>query len=228
MLTPFAENLWIADGAVAEVAGFRYPTRMAVVRLADGGLWIWSAVGLTPELQAEVSALGPVRHIVVPCANHTLHVAAWQAAFDQARTSVAPGVRRRAPGIRVDCDLQEGAPTEWAGQIDQSLMPNRIAPEVVFFHRASGTLLFTDLLQGFAPGWFAGWRGVIAWLDAMTGPEPATPRKFRLATTDRNAARAALAHLRQWPVERVLMAHGTPVTRDAPAYLDRAFRWLTG
>jgi hypothetical protein len=60
----------------------------------------------------------------------------------------------------------------------------------------------------------------------MTGPDPMVPRKFRLAFRDRAAARAALARIRAWPVERVLMAHGTPVTRDAGPFLDRAFAWL--
>ena len=34
MLMPFAEDLWIADGPVIDVAGFRYPTRIAVIRRA--------------------------------------------------------------------------------------------------------------------------------------------------------------------------------------------------
>jgi hypothetical protein len=32
--------------------------------------------------------------------------------------------------------------------------------------------------------------------------------------------------MRAWEPERLLMAHGLPVERDAVAFLDRAFRWL--
>ena len=108
------------------------------------------------------------------------------------------------------------------------VIPNAIAPEVVLFHRASGTVLFTDLLQQMPRGWYRGWRALVAGLDGMTGPEPAVPRKFRLAFTDRRAARAGIARVLGWPIERVLMAHGTPVTQDARAYLRSAFGWLTG
>ena len=37
LLTPLGEDLWLADGPVVRfLAGFGYPTRMAVVRLRDG------------------------------------------------------------------------------------------------------------------------------------------------------------------------------------------------
>jgi hypothetical protein len=38
---------------------------------------------------------------------------------------------------------------------------NAITTEVAFFHRESATVLFTDLLQHFRPGWFTGWRSLV-------------------------------------------------------------------
>ena len=104
---------------------------------------------------------------------------------------------------------------------------NRITTEVVFFHRPSGAVLFTDLIQQFPPGWFRGWRALVARLDLMTQAEPAVPRKFRLAFNDRRAALAALARILDWPAEKVVMAHGAPVQQDGRAFIARAFGWLT-
>jgi len=87
-------------------------------------------------------------------------------------------------------------------------------------------VLFADLLQQLPPSSFSGWRALVAKLDLMTGPEPSVPRKFRIAFTNRRAARDALDRIFAWPVEKVLMAHGTPVENDAHAFLRRAFRWL--
>jgi hypothetical protein len=53
------------------------------------------------------------------------------------------------------------------------------------------------------------------------------PRKFRVAFTNRRAARKSLDYILAWPTEKVLMAHGTPVEKNARAYLRRAFGWLT-
>ncbi len=227
MLQPFAADLWIADGSVAEVAGFRYPTRMAVIRLAGGGLAIWSPIQLTEDLRAAVAALGPVRHLIAPNSLHHLHLGPWKAAFPDALLHAAPGLRERRADLAFDADLTDVPHPDWAGDLEQMLVGgNAITTEVVFFHRASRTVLFTDLIQQFRPGWFSGWRALVARLDRMTGPEPQVPNKFRLAFTDRRAARTALARIRAWPAERVLMAHGAPVTGDGAAFIARAFAWL--
>ena len=85
MLQRFGPSIWISDGPEAVVAGFRYPTRMAVIRLSDGTLFIWSPVALSAPLRAAVDALGPVAHIVAPNALHHLHLGEWQAAYPAAR-----------------------------------------------------------------------------------------------------------------------------------------------
>jgi hypothetical protein len=134
---------------------------------------------------------------------------------------------RRVSLPDADGDLGDVAPPEWAGQVDQVVMAgNVITQEVVFFHRASGTVLFVDLVQQLPPKWFAGWRAIIAKLDLMVGAEPSVPRKFRLAFTNRKVARDALERILVWPVDKVLMAHGTPVKSDGAAFLRRAFGWL--
>ncbi|MAU59518.1 DUF4336 domain-containing protein [Parvibaculum sp.] len=229
MLTSFAENIWIADGPIVDAAlGFHYPTRMAVIRLSGGGLFVWSPVPLTEELRAGVAALGEVRHIVAPNSLHHLFIPEWAAAFPAAKLHAAPGLAKKRKDIAFDSELGDEAPSGWAGEIDQAVMRgNTITEEVVFFHAKSGTVLFTDLVQHLPQGWYRGWRAIVAKLDLMSAPEASVPRKFRLAFTGRRAARAALARVLEWPSEKVLMAHGAPVTQDARAFLARAFGWLS-
>lgn len=227
MLEPFGEEIWVADGTPADVAGFSYPTRMAVIRLAGGGLFIWSPVALSAGIRSGIDGLGAVHHIVAPNSLHHLHLAEWQRAYPEAWLHAAPGLPPRRPDLTFDRKLGDEPPPEWAGEIDQvTVRGNRITTEIVFFHRASGTAIFTDLIQHFAPGSFNGWRALVARLDLMTGDEPQVPRKFRIAFSDRTAARAALRRIFAWPAEKVLMAHGAPVEADGQAFIARAFRWL--
>ncbi len=115
----------------------------------------------------------------------------------------------------------------WQAEIDVVVVQgNRITSEAVLFHRASGTAIFADLLQQFSPGWFKGWRALVARLDLMTRQMPSVPRKFRLAFTNRDAARFAVRQILDWPSKRVLIAHGTPVSENGQAFLKDAFRWL--
>ena len=71
-LLQFGPEIWIADGPVASFHGFPYPTRMAVIRLSNGSLFVWSPVALTGSLRASIDVLGPVRYLVSPNALHHL------------------------------------------------------------------------------------------------------------------------------------------------------------
>ena len=227
MLKQFGPEIWIADGPSVAVAGFHYSTRMAVVRLSDGGLFIWSPIKLTDDLRTDVDALGEVRHIVAPNSLHHLFLAEWKRAYAEARLYAPPGLRRKRRDISFDADLTDAPAPDWNGAIDQVVMRgNLITTEVVFFHVTSGTVLFTDLLQQFPAGAITGWRSIVAKLDFMMEGEPSVPRKFRLAFVNRSAARDALRRILAWPAEKVLMAHGTPVETDATKFLRRAFGWL--
>ena len=227
MLQPFGEEIWLADGSITMVAGFHYPTRMVVIRLPGGALFLWSPVQISDELRAAVDALGEVRHLVAPNSLHHLFLADWRRAYPAAKLHGTLGLQQKRKDLDFDGDLEDAPPAEWAGEIDQVLMRgNRITTEVVFFHHRSGTTIFTDLIQHFGPTWFSGWRAIVARLDLMTGAEPEVPRKFRVAFVDRRAARAALRHILAWPTRRVVMAHAPPVETDGQAFIDRAFRWL--
>lgn len=229
MLREFGPDIWLVDGSeVVAAAGFRYPTRMAIIRLSAGGLFVWSPTALSDGLRRAVDALGEVRYLIAPNSLHHVFIADWKRAYPRAALYAAPGLRGKRKDIGFDGDLGDAPAPEWAGEIDQVVMRgNAITTEVVFFHAGRGTVLFTDLLQQFPAGWFSGWRELVARLDLMVAPEPSVPRKFRLAFTDRRAARAALERILGWPAEKVVMAHGTPVEADARAFLRRAFRWLS-
>ena len=226
-LGALSEDLWIADGPIVRSLGFAYPTRMAVIRLADGSLFVWSPVAMTDALRDAVDALGEVRHIVPPNAFHHLALAEWKAAYPAAVLYAAPRLAARRADLSFDRNLAGDEPRAWDGEIDQVVIGgNTLLEEVVFHHRASRTVLFCDLLQQFPEGWFGGWRALVARLDGMVGKEPTVPRKFRLAFRDRAAARQDVKSVLAWSGERLIVAHGDVVEADATAVIERAFRRL--
>ena len=227
MLQPFAEEIWLADGPVTAVSGFRYPTRMAVIRLSGGALFIWSPIALSEDLRAAVDALGEVHFVIAPNSLHHLFLGEWQRAYPGARLYAPPGLRERRKDLVFDGDLDDAPNPDWSVEIDQVLVRgNLITTEAVFFHRRSRTVLFTDLIQHFGPAWFTGWRAVVARLDLMVAPEPQVPRKFRTAFVNRRAARAALRRILTWPAKNVVMAHAAPIENGGQAFIARTFRWL--
>ena len=227
-LIKFGEDIWLVSGPTLLVAGFPYPTRMVIIRLSDGSLFIWSPIVLPDEASFEaITELGPVAYIVAPNGLHYSSLRLWKVWFPDAKFFAPPGFPKGRLDLTFDGELADTAPSAWAQDIDQVLVGgNLITTEVVFFHKASRTTIFCDLIQHFRPSDHQGWRATVARLDLLNGPEPAVPRKFRLAFVDRPAARAVLGRILAWPTENVVFAHGAPIKGEGKAFLDRAFQWL--
>ena len=228
-LSEFAPRVWLAEGPTVSFHGFPYSTRMAVVRLSDGKLFIWSPTALTPALKDAVDALGPVSYVVTPNALHHLFLAEWRRAYPDACIYAPPGLRRKCKDIAFSGDLGDAPESAWDRDIDQVVVRGSFAlTEVVFFHRPSGTAIFGDLIQNFPRDWFRGWRGIVARFGGIVAPHPSAPRDWRASFLRRRPARAALDHILAWPIERVIIAHGDCATHDGRAFVRRAFVWLIG
>ncbi|HEX7725484.1 MAG TPA: DUF4336 domain-containing protein [Rhizomicrobium sp.] len=226
-LRPFGPDIWVVEGPVVSFYGFPYPTRMVLIRLAGGGLFVWSPIALTPDLKAETDRLGPVEHLVSPNSIHHLYMGEWKAAYPAAKLYASPGLVKKRKDLHFDATLGDVAPAAWAADIDQVEMAGSFAmTEIVFFHRESRTAIFADLIENFSRDWFRGWRGWLARLDGIVGPYGGAPREWRLSFRNRKAARAALARILAWQPEQVVMAHGEMTRQDGAAFIRKSFRWL--
>lgn len=227
MLTTVDRDIWICDGPRVPFLGLAYPTRMAVVRLRGGDLWIWSPIHLVPELRSEVDALGPVRHLVAPNKLHHLALAEWARAWPQARMYAPPGLVRRRRDLSFQNELRDAPDPGWAADIDQVIFHGSLAmDEVVFFHRASATVIFTDLIQRHDPATVHGWRRLFMRLDGLVGPDGSTPREWRLSFWNRRAARAAKQKVLGWNPRHLIIAHGDCAWETGGAIVERGLRWL--
>jgi len=228
LLCQFGPGIWTVEGPVVPFfLGFRYPTRMALIRLSGGGLFAWSPVALSPALKTEVDALGPVRHLVSPNLLHHVFLAEWKSAWPHARLYASPGLRSRRKNLHFDADLADTPDPAWAADLDQVMLRGSfMMTEIVFFHRPSRTVIFADLVQNLPPDWGGGWRALLARLDGITAPNPGAPREWRATFINRRAARAALERILAWPIERVLIAHGEPATAGGAILVRHAFAWL--
>lgn len=226
-LVEIARDVWIVDGGSVPFLTIPYPTRMTLVRLADGDLWVHSPIRLDEGLRAEVEALGRVRHLVAPNKLHHLFLADWIGAFPGTRTYAPPGLARKRRDLRFDAELKDSPEPEWAPEIDQVIFRGSFAlEEAVFFHRASRTLIVTDLIQKFPPESLSSFQRLIMRLDGMLGADGSTPREWRLSFWNRRAARDALRKAIAWNPERIVIAHGTWVESGGRESLERSLAWL--
>jgi hypothetical protein len=227
MLEEFGPSLYIADGPTVSFYGFPYPTRMAVVRLADGGLWVWSPIDLNSELERAVESIGPVRHIVSPNKIHHLFMKEWAERWPDARLYAPPGLAERRRDLHFHAELGSTSEPAWAEEIDQTIFRGSFAmEEVAFFHRPSRTAIFCDLVQRHDPAQMKGLKGMLMRLDGLVGEHGSTPREWRATFLRRGEARSARAQVLAWKAERLVIAHGACAETGATAILDRALGWM--
>jgi hypothetical protein len=212
MLNEFGPSLYVADGPTVSFYGFPYPTRMAVVRLSDGSVWVWSPIALSDALLKSVDAIGSVRHIVSPNKIHHLFLAEWADHWPEARVYAPPGLVQRPA---------------WASDMDQVIFRGSFAmEEVVFFHRASRTAIICDLIQRHPEATMTGWKGMLMRLDSLVGEHGSTPREWRASFLRRGKARAAREKVLSWKPDRLLIAHGECAQTGATSIINHALSWI--
>jgi hypothetical protein len=207
------------------------PIRMSVIRLASGDLLLHSPTQYTDDLKTALETLGPIRHLIAPSIGHWMFIRDWQRGCPEAKTWAVQGLKDRsqvrAAGIRIDAELSGDAPETWAGEIDQVLIRAPIFKEVDFFHRASRTLVLTDLILNVAPEELPPLSRVIAAALGILAPNGRAPVYVRaLLKLNRTEVTQAAARLVAFNPERVIFAHGRWFDRDGAAQLRRSLSWL--
>ncbi|EGM68695.1 DUF4336 domain-containing protein [Shewanella sp. HN-41] len=225
-----AENLWIFDGEAVPFFTLPYTTRMTVIRLNNGALWVHSPIKLTPELQALVEALGEVRYLIAPNHLHHLFLQDWQQTYPQAQSFGTSEVQTKRPDLHFDGLFTAEFQAMWATDIDQLLFTgSHFMQECVFFHKASGTLIVTDLIENFSPDAFNALQRFLARGAGILAPNGKMPLDWRLSFMfAKQQARTHLVKMLAWEPQRIVMAHGLIVEQDAKAFLQRSFAWLEG
>ena len=233
---PFTPRVGIVDGPFEYVSLLRmklpwpFTTRMTVVQLANGDLFLHSPVAFEATLAKHLRALGRVRHLVSPNRGHYAHIGEWARAFPAAITWASPRVRERARSqsidVNFDRDLEPSAPSDWGDEIDQTIIPGAVLDEVVFFHRETKTLIVADTIMNFELNKMRQPYRLIARLSRISAPCGGMPIDLRLALwPSRQQAKIVYEKILLWEPERIILSHGRCFESNATAVLRRLFGW---
>lgn len=223
-LVPFAEGVWIGT-APARILGMPLTATMAVLRLGDGSLLIYSPVHMTPERRAAVEALGRVSHLYAPNLYHHLWLGEWASAFPPARVHAPQGLGKKRPNLRIDRLNNSEPDSSFAGVVDELSIEGFRLCESVLFYRPASTLIVADLVHniGQPHHWWTRWYTQLMGFYGRV----ALSRMIRWAGfSDRRTARRSVESVLALPFDRVIVGHGLPITEDARDALARAYAWL--
>lgn len=223
VLAKVAEDVWSTTRPM-RFWGVETGTRMTVVRLRSGGLFVHSPVALDAALREAVDALGPVEAIVAPSRFHHLFVRPWMDAYPAAQAFACPGLEHKRPDVRWSGVLGDVAPALWRDDLEQVFFGARsLENEVVFFHARSRTMISSDIVFNLSAHPSRLTR-VVAWL--LGNHRPGATHLEHVMIRDRPAARAQLDRMLAWDIDRILLAHGAPVLSEGREVLRRAYAWV--
>ena len=222
-LVPVAPDLWIARHPL-RLLGMPMTAAMTVARLGDR-LWVHSPIPLSAALRAELDALGSVAWAVAPNRHHHLFAHDFAAAYPNAQLFVAPGLGSKVAALADYPTLPAEAAAPWQDEIASLLVAgNDEMNETVFFHRASRSLIVTDLGVHLGP-WDAPITRLYARLNGCYGRFGQT-WLLKMLYRDKAAARATLQSILRWQFTRIVPAHGPVIEDDARLAFEKAFAWL--
>jgi hypothetical protein len=223
LLSTWDDDVWVAQ-APLRFYGIPFGTRMTVVRLRNGALWLHSPIGIDAALERALRELGEVRFVVSPNKLHHLYLADAQAAFPEAELYAPPGLSRKRPKLRFEGELWDAPRLGWADEIDQLVVRgSSVMEEVVFLHRASRTLIVGDLCMYFGPE--SPWLTRLVARAGGMYDRPRVPPDWQWTFRRQAATRRSFERLLSWDYERVILAHGRLIEDGAKDVFRRSYAW---
>lgn len=206
-----ADNLWMLRYPL-KLVGCSLGRNVTVIRLSTGQLVVHSTAPFTQEDISRILSWGEPAWLVDSTNFHDTCADLGRAAFPDIPYLIPSGFPK-ATG-RLEHSILP-CPEEWGDElqvVELAGMPK--LNEHVFFHAPSRTLILSDLL--FNLGEDAGkWTTFFFRVVSGMSGYPNQSRLFRSMIRDPDAFRRTLDIMMEWDFERVIVAHGEPITVDA-------------
>jgi hypothetical protein len=228
-LQEFAKNVWVVDGPMVRDAGMMFTTRMTIVKLMDGSLWVESPVPVSYDTLRRMNDLGRVKYLLAGTPRHVWRLEGWHTLFPEAElwTSRETSFTLTKGELPLSGILGDSPQPGWRDDLDQlAFKGSPLIQEILFLHRESRTLILDDLIQTHQLQKGRPFHNLLLRLSDAIYPHGGVGIDIRLSFTHRNLARQSLEKLLSWDFDKLIIAHGPCLDKGAVPFVERAFRWL--
>lgn len=231
------DNIWVAQQPLVW-HGQQFATRMTVIRIDknDDELLVYSPIHLTDEIKRSIDSLGRVAYLVAPNCLHHLFVKEWTAQYPNCRVFAGEELLQRR------LDLAALPHLTRLGKPEEFYHPNRLLSdtkdieyvifnghavlnEIVLFHRPSATLILSDMIENFS-SLDMPWKSRLSLSVILMLDRPAPPNDWKLSVRDKEAIRNTILAILSWNFNRIIIAHGRLIEKDARQIFQDAFAFV--
>ena len=224
MLRKLDDNLWVIDHAFEMPGGVQIGTRTTLVRLSDGNIFAHAPGPADDGDHIELSKHGNVTQVVAPNLFHNMFVEDWMSRYEGATCHAPTSFDTKVSGLAYEV-LSDEASAAWSADLDQVFvcgMPK--LEETVFFHRATRTLLLTDLCFNMMHSDSFITRLVMRMMGGYGHFGPS--RLGKSFVKDKVAMRRGIERILEWDFDRVTVTHGEVLETNGHAMVKQAYAWL--
>ncbi|MEM6754683.1 MAG: DUF4336 domain-containing protein [Cyanobacteria bacterium P01_C01_bin.38] len=230
MLKEVDTNIWVAKQNL-KYWGLEVGTRMTVIRLNNGELVIISPIKVDEETIAKINEVGKVSIIIAPNLYHHLFISNFKSIYSDAKIFAAPGLEFKRQDINFDRIINQGkfgAEDEIEYFLFEGLRVLDLKGafplnEIVFFHRASQTLILTDTAFHFDESFPFTTQLIMRLIGGYKKLEPSILEK--LAIREKQKVKNSIQKALEWDFERVIVAHGSILENQGKEKLIQGYEW---
>jgi len=217
-------SIWVLQKSFS-VLGQDVGSRMTIIKLKNGDLWLHSPVQMSEQEHQNLAQLGPVKYVVSPNLMHYIFLQSCLMKHPEALVYGVSGLEQKLPGLSYT-HLDSGTTHPWSDEIDFlniEGMPSVM--EAVFLHIGSRTLVLTDLALHIhkVSGPIGGLLARVNQSYKTFGPS----RVCKLYIQDHVKLRNSVDEMLRWDFDRVIVSHGEIVQTEGKEKLQGAYNWLS-
>jgi len=222
MLIELADSAWIAEDDKFSVGGLRIGSRMTIIRLNDGSLFVHSPIALSKPLLDSIDSIGKPKYIIAPNTMHHLFARQFQDPYRDADLYIVPGLKKKRKDLSNAKELSDSSDLRWSSEIKQhSVRGISKLEEVVFFDQQSKTLILTDLAFYITANYPLFTRAFF-WLNgAYNRFSPSWMFKL-FFLKHKSEFKRSIDYILEWDFERIIISHGKVVETGG----KKIFRWV--
>ncbi len=222
-LEKIAPSLWIHTQDFA-MQGVEVGTRSILIEYAPEKLMLICPGPSSVPYAEHINALGQMAHIVAPNGFHHLYLPKAAKHWPEAQVWGPGAVKKKQPDVALT-QLEPDFVFPWQDTVKTLATRGTLLQEYVFFHEASRTLVVTDLVFNVLHP--KGWKAHLLTFVMGTRGKLACSRLIkRVALKDRAAFKQSLQTILKWDFERIVMAHGEVLEKNARNAFTQAMAFV--
>ena len=243
-------NLTTLSSPFARFGLIKVGGRGTLVKLQGGNVAVFSPVALTPEVQAKLRSMGPVKYIVAPDIEHHIFVSSWAKEYPRAEVIGMEGLPEKREQDPANKGIKFAHVFSAQNKLDMKISPDFDAEfsyeyfhshqnkELVFLHKPSRTMIEADLIfnlpanEQYSKTGIDARSGILTKLagSIMHTNGAATWHKrflwYGAGGKDRKGFAESVRKIRAWDYDRVIPCHGDVIETGGKAAVDKITSWF--